>query len=283
MIKSAKLSTLAILLLLASTLWFGGANAQAATPSVPTFTLSIFDYTHRVEPKSTTNPYTGETVQQGGGYALENITVLVTIPNQPFSSSTLPDGNVTELFYAVRFKGHFDQWGGSSERMGYWLQRSTSGNTVITFFKGWGGAYYGANQILPDDSDAQVDFQVKAIAGYNYTNRLPPPDYVILGYVVESLAESQWSDIQTLTLPSGATQNGDVSTTPSPQTATQEPPSTPTENPTQPQMPDTAKETTNGSDAAMQTLILAAALLFGVLLIILIVGFSHKRRQPNAN
>jgi hypothetical protein len=220
-----KTSTLALLLVLAaySSTLAGLASGEVAAPSVPQFGLATIDSSHYEPAVYSVDPYTGQTVLVSGDYNMENITVLLSINNQPFTSSTLSDGSITELHYVVRFKGHFEDWG-NSEHIAYAVQDASSANTVFTYFKGWGHHLYQSYQILPSIDGGQIDFQVKAMVGYNYSY-YPSNGYPYPLYDFAVFAESDWSQTQTITLPSGNDAAPQV---------------TPTQPPTTPQYPESA-------------------------------------------
>lgn len=133
---SNKNALLTILLLAVSaSLTLPYPSAQAATPSVPQFTLNVIDNSQVISSTKVTDPYTNETITHSD-YTLENITVHLKVLNQPFTPSVLPDGNTTELRYLVRFKGHFVDWGSSNKNGS--ITQTEGAETVFTFFKGWG-------------------------------------------------------------------------------------------------------------------------------------------------
>jgi hypothetical protein len=81
-------------------------------PSVPEFTVKMVDRSYDVPSTYTnsTNPYTGQQeTRTQWGYHVENITTDVTIKNQPFTPTNI-DGNTTQLFYIIRWKGHYENW-----------------------------------------------------------------------------------------------------------------------------------------------------------------------------
>jgi len=172
------------------------ASAQGAAPSTPQFSLTVVDNSQYVPRTYTVDPNTGQSVASGD-YTIESITVELRIQNQPYSQVTLPDGNATQLRYLARFKGHFADWGSSSNEAT--LTQSWDGETVFTYFKGLGSEHCESWQVLPDVDDAQVDFQVKAQVGYyhqcypEYGGVFPVTSFVVL-------SESGWSSTQTVTL-----------------------------------------------------------------------------------
>lgn len=168
-------------------------------PSVPEFTATIEDHSYDVPltSKTTINPYTGqqETHTQGG-YRVENRTIDVKITNQPFTSVTI-DGNTTQLYYVIRWKGHYENWNEnitySYNDYNYYLsigglKASDSTYTVKSY-----------PLALWNIPNGKIDFQVKAQAGYSFTyfgGHIQP-----IGTNFYAAAESDWSNIQTVTIP----------------------------------------------------------------------------------
>ena len=169
------------------------ANAQTIPkPSVPEFTVNLADHSYDVPPKttSTTNSYTNKTtIITHPGYHVKNVTIDVTITNQPFQNTV--DGNATNLYYAIQTKAHFANWTYDSPDI-YNLQvQSNSSYTVISF------PTYQAGY--------QVDFRVAAVLGFyfdalvTYTGGIPFPDTLFIDKT------SDWSRTQTFTMPSTTT------------------------------------------------------------------------------
>jgi hypothetical protein len=177
-------------------------NAESIPkPSVPQFTIKYVDDSYDVPSKtnSTINPYTGKTETTIiPGYHVSNFTVHVIIKNQPFNTVTV-DGNQVNLFFAVRYKGHFgtdwiEQYPDTQHMDTYGYDylpvlQSSSGETLI---------------ICPGNypNDAQVDFQVMALQGYfsKYYTHVP-----LLVYTwVFTGQKSDWSNTQTITIPSAS-------------------------------------------------------------------------------
>lgn len=181
------------------------ARAQSIpTPSVPEFSLKFVDNSYDVPPTatSTTDLYNGKTTTTTiPGYHVENLTIEVTIKNQPFPSTL--NGNTSNLYYNVRIKGHFgEDWTEqyhSYSTSGTLPPQSSSEYTVLSF---------PASYRFGDE----VDFQVQAILGYQLMGWLP--DHILVpnySFVHES---SDWSPTQTFTMPdtSASTSNSPTPT-----------------------------------------------------------------------
>jgi hypothetical protein len=153
--KKAVSITLILVLAASSMLWADSANAQPiVTPSTPgisqvTFSSHPFD----VAPKTTIDPYTGETVITEGSYHNENKTVELTIKNQPFSSYTDSAGHPIGLYYKINYKGHYtDDWSEYYQP----LPASSAEYTVLSI---------SAN-ILNVPNGGRMDFKIQAGIGY---------------------------------------------------------------------------------------------------------------------
>lgn len=177
------------------------AFAQAIPkPSVPQFTLSLVDKSYDVLPKttSTTDPYNGKiTTTTIPGYHVKNFVIELSIKNQPFPPTI--NGNKSSLWYDVQTKGHFEaEWteqypvSTMSPTNLPWPTQSSSGYTLLSF-----PASYR--------TDDKVDFQVKAILGYQYsydTYFYGQQSHIVPLRMNDFIHEvSDWSSIQTFTMP----------------------------------------------------------------------------------
>jgi len=193
-------------------------------PSVPEFTVKLVDRSYDVPLTYTnsTDPYTGQQVTiTHGGYHVENITIDVTIKNQPFTSTEI-DGNTTQLFYAIRWKGHFEDWADTYHISGvdynyylnnYGVQASNSDYTVKTYTM----ASFGN---VPEGG--QIDFQVKAQVGYSFAYYGEHAHILPIGINFQSVEESDWSNTQTITIGESQAPTPSPAATPTP-TPYQEP------------------------------------------------------------
>jgi hypothetical protein len=230
---------LVIILAVSSMIIVRTASAQTISkPSIPEFTLKVIDNSYEVPATNLTDPFTGKTTTTHTGYRVQNGTIQVAIKNQPFKSYDDENGHTVRLYYSIRFKGHFEAiWSyypnSNSEHPDYYF--ATESNYTTLFF------YYGENSVTYGprlgeiSSGGQVDFQVEAFIGY-YTTQPRPPAlwepggiYYYQAYVGES---SDWSNVQTISIPKGTIS---ISTPP---TSTESPTATPSQNPTvTPQQP----------------------------------------------
>lgn len=172
-------------------------------PSPPEFTITLADHSYDVPPKttSTTNPYNNKTATTTiPGYHVKNITVDLTVKNQPYPSNI--EGNKSYLLYFVRTKGHYAQdYSENYLTTPDAVQSSSSDYTVISF---------PAERYSVGD---EVDFQVKAILAYEctYTRACIPPMTVT---TMVHAAVGNWSSSQTFKVPDVSTLNTENSPNP---------------------------------------------------------------------
>ena len=180
MSKLATLLLFTIVLVLSSLVVVGFSFAQSIPkPSVPEFTLKYVDNSYDVPPTYGVDQYTGKTVMTQAGYHVENKSIVVTITNQHFSPYEDANGKTLQLYYNIRWKGHFgDYWGdyNSSRRMllspysrfddeGFPIPNDPF--KVATFALGNDTKNSNSVSTIRDVSaDGQVDFQVQAYIGY---------------------------------------------------------------------------------------------------------------------
>ena len=203
---------------LAGTMFFGTAQADLSPPE---FIVKLVAHPYDVPSTTTTtiDQYTGkEIVTTTPGYHVENKSIEITITNQPFTPYTSM-GHMINLYYNVRFKGHYGQDSDWEE----------------PFHKPIRNGIYGTTKQHPQSSSeytrisfpsefqdgSVVDFQVQTLEGF-YTPWEPLP--IPMGTSQFTGESSGWSSTQTLTI-------GEVQTpTPSPATT---PTSTPYQEPQQ--------------------------------------------------
>lgn len=184
-----------IAILLVSCLLVTQIVSATSKPSVPQFTVKQVDCSYDVPTTYSTNQYTGETITNPG-YHVQNLTIEVTIKNQPFTRSEV-FGNITGLFYNVQAKIHSDNWPGSysDSRNKYAVEPSASDYTVVTFILNSGGWYVS--------SGSQVDVRVQAVYGTEYTVWSKGGGIQPIGTQFILEAASSWSDTKTITIGSG--------------------------------------------------------------------------------
>jgi hypothetical protein len=172
------------------------AAVSVPAPSVPEFTVEQVDRSYDVPISSVTtvDPLTGEEkTTYAGGYRIVNLTVDITIRNQPYSPVDLGNGNVVELYYSVRGKGHFSSWEDAYANGDYIyytpIVASAGEYTVYTVVL--------KNSPWQIEGTGELDFEVKAVAGYEYNKATS-----ILTWEprFEVVSESNWSSTQTLTV-----------------------------------------------------------------------------------
>ncbi len=185
------------------------ASAQSIPkPSVPQFTIQHADHSYDIPETTTTkiDPYTNKTVTTIiPGRHVKNITIDLIIKNQAFPS--VINGNTSNLYYNIHTKGHYGkEWQAQyssfpehAHTSGPWAisniglpTQSNSEYTVISL---------PANYRVDDE----VDFQVRAVLGYQYsywtsfygqtTHIIPTQEHIFY------FQTSDWSPTQTFKMP----------------------------------------------------------------------------------
>ncbi len=218
-----------LILTVSSLIMVKPAFAQSIpTPSVPEFTVKYVDASYDVPPTYQTDPYTGKTVITQDGYYIQNRSLDVIITNLPFFNFKDSNGNLIQLFYEVRWKGHFaNDWAVISNDGLYgvasnFVLQSSGGQETLVYpnatFTILDCGLGGNNGTYPYDSylgtispGGQVDFQVQEYVGY-YTTITGTPDPLFheptVTYVFNGNG-SGWSNTQTIMIPT----NGSPSAT----------------------------------------------------------------------
>ena len=168
-------------------------------PSVPEFTVRQVNNWYDVPTTYSVDKYTGETITHAG-YRVDNKSIEITVKNQPFTS----DGSGVKLYYAVRYKGHYEEdWWNFFTIENYPVQ-SVSEYTVI---------------LLPLDRfnfpvRAEVDFQVQALMG---TVKLVEARlWGGFNYYEFDGESSVWSETQTLLIGENQTTSPETTSSPEP-------------------------------------------------------------------
>jgi hypothetical protein len=267
--QSNKVSTLLIILLLAAStvLMVEPSLASGSTPSIPQFTVAYIDHSYDIPPTYGKDPYTGQTITTDYGRHVDNRTIDITVQNQPFTSYMDSNNKTVGLFYSVRSKGHFDDWSASSFHSTSDIPASTaSSSTVISIdFGSWGVQQGG-----------QIDFQVSAVTGYTSSDA----NYCGYSYNFNTVSQSDWSEIQTITIgnPVTATPTQPPYNYPTPTmvpygTDSPQPTATSTPNP-----PNILSAVLLGGDL-QQTVLVVMAVIIVVLAVALVVVLWRKARR----
>ena len=167
------------------------------TPSIPEFSVRYIDNSYYVSTPSTiTDQYSNSRVVQG---YVENKTVEFSIKNQAFTPYTIPynssdpynTGQTINLMFNIRMKSTLESnWTYITHLSdGYLKQSDTNFTTAI----------YQLNYLFPSNIPygTAVDFQVQALIGYVHR-------YPIINSETFNGTESDWSSIQTLTIPASS-------------------------------------------------------------------------------
>jgi hypothetical protein len=197
--KTLTLTFIVLLLTSLLALTFTSTYVQAVSkPSVPQFSIKLVDNSYDISPSATTtvDPYTGtKSTSTIPGYHIERIEIEITIKNQLFTPYTGNGHAYNNLYYYVQVKGHF------TEDWQVWcvdFKQSDSQYTVIT----------RSAQMYAVGS--KLDFRVQVAAGYE-EGRILAPSWIHF----DPNVTSDWSKVQTFTIPSKASSVSQPQTIPS--------------------------------------------------------------------
>lgn len=186
--------SLALLLLtvlvLPSVVMVGYGFAQSIPkPSVPEFTVKFVDF-YNVPPIYEVDPETGDTVITQEGFRSDMYHVVITIKNQPFTPYTDTDGNLIRMSYDVYFKYDDRYWS--------WLELLFSSDSEYTIKGFICGKQAGAPELRNLRPGDKLYFKVQAYIGYVAIGYNPELSPFYANFIGE---KSDWSEIQTLTIP----------------------------------------------------------------------------------
>ncbi|MBT0159744.1 hypothetical protein G4O51_07145 [Candidatus Bathyarchaeota archaeon A05DMB-2] len=187
------------------------AESSITKPFVPEFTVKLVDYSYDVPATQSVDPYTGETVTIPA-HRVENRSIEVRIKNQPFTPYyDAGSGFNISLYLNVRVKGHYaENWINLYSPAVVPLKPSNSDYTVLYFpltlsptrpEQGYSLESYDTTtdsyspRLTGLPSNAQLDFQVKAMIGY-VSRTVEFASWHFTG------EESDWSNAQTITIDS---------------------------------------------------------------------------------
>ncbi len=281
---------LIVFLLILSIVAFEPTFAQT-TPTVPQFTCTFVNNSYNVQPTYGIDPYTGKTVVETAGYFVVDQSLIMSIKNQPFSSTS--NGKTLNLYYLIQTKGHYTtDW----SNITYSVEDSEGDFNTMTFFPasdssytdltfGLGGnnatntAYNGnSGEIaLEVPPGGQIDLRVQAFIGYSSTTETVEPIFQNIIYnTVWTGQTSEWSDAQTLTTP-GIPQSN---TSPS-SSATPTSPSSSTASPSATSVPNSTVSATYVPLTTFVTVVVTLAVVFG--LAIAFVSILLYRKIPKSS
>jgi hypothetical protein len=260
-------------ILVTSSLMVISASSEITKPSVPEFTLRYVDNSYDVPPIYSVDPYTGKNVLTQAGYYVENKSIEVIIKNQPFLSYRNENNSIVELHYYILAKGHFQDWNSDLPNPDSRVDRSDGEYTVVTYGLGRNNGSDVYHRQLGDVSAwGKVDFKVQALLGYSarfsrgpYESQFGEAYY----YVFTVVGKSDWSIIQTISIPDGVIS---ISTSPN---STASLTATSSQNPTATfQQSDLQNEFLFGLDWSQ-----IAIILLGITVAVLAFAlvFSHRR------
>jgi hypothetical protein len=210
---------LIIIMILSSIIVVGTSTASGPLPkpSIPEFTLKYVDRSYEAPSAtiSTFNQYNNQTTTTTvPGYQVQNLTIDLTIKNQHIPPTI--DGNKSYLLFWVRLRGHYsngDDWiYPFRDAIDAYPRQSNSDYTVISLPTSYN---YGANteSLQSLQLGDKIDFQVRAILayGFNYSLNAFLPIY---SYDYKSVATSDWSNTQTLTISENASLQNKITASP---------------------------------------------------------------------
>lgn len=271
----SKYVTLYLVVLLAaySILFVIPTDAQSITkPSVPEFKLSYTNYVY--DTPAATSQWSGEPIPNSG-YHYDYREVYIKVRNQPndgyVNDESIKNGVKEHLYYNVRVKNQF-----SNDWVELWGQSpvyASNGSVIIgTWY--WGASdsevtnigsinLNGRTNIIHASRDIavgdQVDFQVKALIGYQNLE-----NHSFFG------EESAWSNTQTLTIDMSA------------QTTSSPPPdsSNATAEPTQSATPSNAlDDPTERITSVPLSIFIAVIVALLAVIVLLLVVYRRLRKQ----
>jgi hypothetical protein len=275
MIMSKSSTLLLIFILLSSSLLLSAfASASAAKPSVPEFNLKIVPRPFDVAPTATTDPYTGQTKITNGGYHVANVSIDITIKNQPPYTTNYVDGIF--VWYQIQFKGaHQTNWQTYSNNnmetpiaVTTYLPQQMGDYTVISIPinsddpLNSNGDQPGSVTNFPEGG--QVDFQVRALIGDINVKLHGGPGFS--DWVEFDGKTGDWSNTQTITI-----ENSSPSVTPSASLPSQG------QNPTISSSQSSTQIVLQLNVDWQQIALLALLCLVAAVLLVFVVVFLHKR------
>ncbi len=201
MVNIAKASVIILIIVLAvsSIMEITPVYADVAKLPTPEFTVTYTDHSYDVPATTTTDPYTGKTIEVPVKH-VEDRTVQFTIKNQKVT--------LGQLHFIIQMKGYFsnnwtriyDGWANSSEPQSVWAFSTFRGENI----QGKEGWFYCGGQSFYLPAEGKTDFQVKAQTwGEVMLERTPQNPFG--GSHTTMFGESEWSNTQTITIAEAAT------------------------------------------------------------------------------
>ena len=176
-------------------------------PSIPEFSVRYVDNSYYAStPTTVIDQYGNSRVVQG---YIENKTVEFSIRNQAFTPYTIPynssdpynTGQTVDLMFNIRMKSTLESnWTYITHLSDGYLKQSDADFTT---------ASYQLNYLFPSNIPygTAVDFQIQALKGYLHR-------YPTLNSDTFNGTESDWSQIQTLTIPASSSSQSPTPTVP---------------------------------------------------------------------
>jgi hypothetical protein len=185
-------------------------------PEVPQFAVKLIDSSHYIPASNSIDPYTGQTITHPSQH-IEARTIEIRIKNEAFTSFEVKLGTsewTASYQYNIRWKGHFEKdWHDIYGTSNGFLGREDGSETVYS-----NQGTYSSSEGLKMDAqgmyttfppNSQLDFQVQAMIGFVHreVSAIPGGGWIFTGQT------SDWSNIQTISIPDGSVS---ISTSPTP-------------------------------------------------------------------
>jgi hypothetical protein len=256
-------------------------------PYAPQFSAKFIDNSYDVSPFTTTtvNLYTGEeTTITTPGHRVIDKTIEVKVTNHSFTQYRTENGYVCDLYYTVQVKGHFggeQDWhtlynnvGGLSYDQGNYIAVDSQSFTIVmspnpfSMYSLHSNLYY--SMMTPGN---QLDFRVKEFVAYydGYFGR-DESGYEMVFPQQVIVKSSDWSSIQTITIP-------DVTASSAPPLQTATWPSVTSEGDGQPQYSDQTQPPASIFSNPFFTFGVGA-LFAGVIIVVVLVFLRRHIKTP---
>ena len=188
--------------------------------SAPVFSLKFEAHPYDVPTTYGTDEYSGKNITIQEGYHVDNQTVTVTIRNQDFITSS--NGHNYYLYYNIRSKGHFGKiWTEFySDPMHSFSPNTFSTDLPSGFLFPSYSEFTVLTRLVGYPADSQIDFQVEALVWQDsqvYISDHPMAPVDLGGHYEQRFsfyATSDWSDTQTITIPTTSASTTSTPTVP---------------------------------------------------------------------
>jgi hypothetical protein len=169
-------------------------------PTTPEFSISLANSSYDIPAKYKIDEFSGQEVLTQAAQHYQNQSIQITIKNQPFTPFKT-NGFEINLYYNVSWKGHYgDAW--RSSEFNYRASSTDSTIIAITPSTDYLGYINNEPAWIGEVPDGAYDFRVQAFIGYWVQESDFKPPYLSVNYYeVWTGQTSDWSSIQTITIP----------------------------------------------------------------------------------